>query len=130
MLELGGAAVAVLVVETAGVGVVVGGGVLVADAHAVVVEPVDDGARLQVELVGERFHLVDGGIGVVFEGLHELLLLVLAEDEAALGLLVVALDLCTVSFEHLMGRDKWLVKLNGIFISCSSIVLHLTSKWD
>jgi len=49
VLELGGAAVAVLVVETAGVGVVVGGGVLVADAHAVVVEPVDDGARLQVE---------------------------------------------------------------------------------
>lgn len=63
-----------------------------------IVEPVDDGASLQVEFVGESFHLVDGRIRVVLECLHELLFLVLAEDEAAFGLLVVTFNLCTVSF--------------------------------
>jgi len=67
------------------------GRALVSNPHSMIVKPIYDRPRLQVELSGQRLHLIHSRIRVVLERPHQLVLLLLAEDEPPLWLLMIAL---------------------------------------
>ncbi len=61
-----------------------------------IVEPVDDGARLQAELFGQLLHLSHRRIRIVFECAHQLLFLLLAKYKSPLGFAIIVVVVVVV----------------------------------